>query len=181
MSDEIKYRISADVDDAVRDTRRTSDELKKLGDETVHTGDKSRQAGQQIEGTTGRIGGLTESVKGMVASWISFTAIVRTIVGGLRDIADAARDALKAVVDLGKSIRGLSANIGGKLADEVVTDIDAISLASGFDVGGRNQLIEAIAAQTDVNPDLSRMELRRSAERLAKLQRATGVGGAAGY
>jgi hypothetical protein len=183
------------AEDAARDTktlgdavdrtgdqaRATARETRTLGDETATAGRRTGEAGETIEKTRGRLGGLGDSVKGMVGSWLSFTLIVSTIVAGFRDITSAARDALNAVVELGKNIRGLSANVGGKLADEVVTDINKISLASGFDVAGRNQLIEAIAAQTDVDPSLGRAQLRQSAARLAQLQRATGVGGEAGF
>jgi len=181
MTDQLKTKITVDADDAVRDLNRTTAETREYADETTRAGDKTDQASTQIKRTGSSLRGLRDSVSGMVTSWLSFTAIVGTIVAGFREIAGSARDALKAVVDLGKNIRGLSANVGGKVADEVVSDINQISLTSGFDVGGRNELIAAIAAQTDVNPDLGRAELRKSAERLAQLQRATGVGGSTGF
>ncbi len=177
---EIQTRLTAD-DELSPKLRDAADSTKELGEQTRRAGDETRGTNEALGESTNKLGGMSDELGRTVASWASFAAVLGTVTAGLRDVAAAANAAVEAAQGVGQNIQGLATNVGGEVADEALKVINDVSLRSGFDVAGRNALIETIAAQTDVQPDLTPEQLRESIQNFALLQRSTGQGGRATF
>jgi hypothetical protein len=192
---EIKYRISADADQAQRELRKTAKDTKQLGTVTDRTGDvaeraarQQRELGQQTQragrkaGDAGRrMGGLRSQLDKLrsagakvAAGWASMAAAGAGVALILRDIAQNAREARDALIEVGKAQKGLSTNIGGQRADELRSDINRIAKDKALGVQGRDALIQAATTATDLDPSLTDTQILQRVRGTASLSRATG-------
>jgi hypothetical protein len=192
---EIKYRVSADADQAQRELRKTAKETQQLGKVTDRTGDvaeraarqqrelaqqteraghKASNTGRRFSGLRDQLGKLRGSIGKVAAGWASFAAAGTGALLLLRDIAQTAREAKDAMIELGNAQKSLATNVGGQRADALRGDINRIARAKGLGKQGRNALIQAATTATDLDPTLTNTQILNRVRGTASLSRATG-------
>ncbi|MEO0586046.1 MAG: hypothetical protein AAF078_00240 [Planctomycetota bacterium] len=172
------------ADEAVDDLRRVGNATDELGDAQQEAGrkadqasDQQRELGTASEEAGGGISGLVVGVGKFATSALAAIAAGSLFLNLLNSIRDTAKQAREAIADLGEQNRGLAANVGGLNADVLIRAANDAALQESLGVQGRNSLIASATSLTDLRGDLSQPEIVDRINGLARLQRATGVGG----
>ena len=141
-NDEIKKRVTADVDDAVRDFERVANAEGEMADQT-------RKVGDEAETTSSKFSQQTSEIEGMITRFASLAAViggVREIYAGytrdLQENAQAARDAAQATLDLhalslkfspeDEAFIGQMAELGGRSRQEMGQTFTGFKSATAF-------------------------------------------------
>jgi len=181
LSDEVKTRVSIEgADQAVSDVTRLVETEKKRTDATRAATEETQKATKAAEQHSKAQKQQSDSTAELIAQWTSMLAVGSGVKSLLDDITKRARETVGAMKELAEVSRGLATNVGGKVADKLVNEINVIAAESGMDVAGRNALVEAMGTATDVR-DMSEAEQVALARNLGKLDQATGLRGKAGF
>ena len=165
---------------AVGDVTRLVEAEKKLTETTHAATEKTQQAAKAAEQFSKAQKEQSDSVAELIGQWTSMLAVGSALKSMLDDITTRSREAVGAMKELSEVSRGLATNVGGKVADKLLNEINVIAAESGMDVASRNALVDAMGAATDVR-DMSDQEAVVLARNLGKLDQATGLRGKAAF
>lgn len=181
MSDEVKTRVSIEgADQAVSDVTRLVETEKKRTDATRAATEETQKATKAVEQASKAQKEQSESTAEMVGEWIKFVGIGQSIIAVFEGIRDRAKEAVEQAMRLADVTNGLATNVGGRLSDELVGEINTVAQQTGIGVTGRNALIEAMGAATDAR-DMTPEQQKTLIQELAVLDSATGLRGKQGF
>ncbi|MEM6334866.1 MAG: hypothetical protein AAF823_16160 [Planctomycetota bacterium] len=171
-------------DEAQRELRDTANEVENLGDAQADAGrqaerasDQQRDLGNASNEAEGGVSVLVGGLGRLATSMLGAVTAGFGLINLFNSIRDTAREASNAVANLGEQNRGLAANIGGLNADDLTRASNEAALRESLGVEGRNALIASATTLSDLRPDLTPQDLADRISQLARLRRATGVGG----
>ncbi len=153
---------------------------RQMGEATQKSSEEAHQANRTAEQTKGAQKDLADSAAVLVAEWSSMLAVGGLLKTLLEDITKQSLEAVAAMKSLAEVSRGLSTNLGGKVADRLVNQVNLIAGEAGMDVAGRNALVDAMGAATDVR-DMNDEDQVALSRNLATLDRATGLRGKSAF
>jgi hypothetical protein len=174
MAEEIKQRITIEADEAIARLKA----LTGLEFELAKGVEKASDAGKEKVGVIDR---LTGGIRQWGAALLGVASPLAAVIFAMRQMAAEGREALSVIVNLGKATRNLAGNVGGRVADQTVAEINKVALGMSFTKEGRNQLVAAAGRFTDLSPKAGADDIRRFVHAAATLQRGVPeAGGAVG-
>lgn len=180
MAEEIRQRLVIEGDQAVALLERVAALEQRLAESTGQATQAGNEAADAGEKQRSALDGVSGAVVGMVGRWLTWTAIASTVVKGFADVAEKAKEAAAAVAAAGSATRSLSASVGGREAAATYGDITRIAAEQGLSVGGRSEVLRAVAAMADLRPGMDRAGRAEFAQQFAELYRGTQVSGETG-